>query len=160
MSTDKVDLSHLDVKSLRTFKDSKADGVQWFIDEIGVLMDNPVDPTDPSGTARVSSMQSLANVNGLASAATPLKLGRLGKPQGADAVGAAPLNEFHKRAAMSLTDVEVQQQTLFGNISQNLAITIATMESAQDSSLDQVESGRFLDDWANINDGLVPPKRV
>ncbi|MEU3598519.1 type VII secretion system-associated protein [Streptomyces sp. NPDC006798] len=156
----RADLSHLDVESLRTFKDSKVNGVQWFINELVVLTTDPPDPA--GGTTPVDDMPSLSEQSGSTAsfANSPLKLGRLGAPKEGDKLTAASLLGFVKRSAGTLAGIELQQQDLFNNISQNLAITIAAMESAQDSSLDQVEANKFLDDWANINNGLVPPKSV
>ncbi|MFJ8229838.1 type VII secretion system-associated protein [Streptomyces sp. NPDC094448] len=158
MSPQEVDLSHLDVEALKNFKDSEVNGVRRFLDDLAVLMTDPMDPSDPGGTGRVDSMPDLdrqAGEPGAAFAKNPLQLGRLGAPKEKDKLTAATLKKFYSGSVGSLHAVEAQQKTLFTAISQNLQITIKAMEDAQDSSLDQVESSKFLDDWASVNQGLT-----
>ncbi|MGV9315431.1 type VII secretion system-associated protein [Streptomyces sp. NPDC003691] len=158
MSSKDHPLSHLSPENLRKFRDDKEGGVEKFIKDITTLMTAPV---DPDGEGTVNAMPGMARQNGTVSyVAHPLVLGSLGAAQKGDAVTAEPLTGYYKAAAGTLADIEQQQKTLFDTIKQSLLITITTMESAQDSSLDEVDSRKFLDDWMNVGKGLVPPKSV
>ncbi|WDN56301.1 type VII secretion system-associated protein [Streptomyces clavuligerus] len=158
--TDPFKLSHLDVENLRAFRQNTESGVQWFINEIKTLINSPADPA--GGQDPIDGMAILGGDGGPAGkpVLNPLQLGRLGAPKEGDKVSAGRLPEVHKGAAGELARIEIQQQILFDRISLNLQATIAEMESAQDSSLAEVEAGKFLDAWASVDRGLVPPKSV
>ncbi|MFF4168849.1 type VII secretion system-associated protein [Streptomyces sp. NPDC001744] len=160
---EKTDLSHLDVEALERFLRVEGQGIPMFTKRLAELGATE----SKTGHLSLYLLALIIDTPTADIASGGPALGKLlteMKAESSKELMGKTLIANLKTTAQSLGNVLVNQKILFENIKRELEFTITDMKAAKETSLEDIEGQKAIDEWPSIlnpaapTGGVTPPK--